>query len=58
MATTSTLLSIDEYLQTSYKPDIDFVDGELEERYLGEFERARLQTLLAYTSSSTRSDGA
>ncbi len=47
MATTTTLLSLDEYLHTSYKPDVDFVDGEIEERNLGEFEHARLQTLLA-----------
>ena len=47
MATTPTLLSIDEYLHTSYKPDVDFVDGEIEERNLGEFEHARLQYLLA-----------
>ena len=46
-ATTPTLLSINEYLRTSYKPDVDFVDGELEERNLGEYEHARLQTLLA-----------
>ena len=46
-ATLPTLLSIDEYLHTSYKPDADFVDGVIEERNLGEFEHARLQTLLA-----------
>jgi Uma2 family endonuclease len=48
MATTPTLISIDEYLHTSYKPDADFVDGEIEERNLGEFQHARLQTLLAF----------
>lgn len=47
MATTPTLLSIDEYLHTSYSPDVDFVDGEIEERNLGEFDHARLQYLLA-----------
>lgn len=47
MATIPTLLSIDEYLHTSYKPDVDFVDGEIEERNLGEFEHARLQYVLA-----------
>lgn len=47
MATTPALLSLDEYLHTSYRPDVDFVDGELEERNLGEFEHARLQTILA-----------
>ncbi len=36
MATTSALLSIDHYLRTSYHPDVDFVDGEIEERNVGE----------------------
>lgn len=40
-------ITLETYLRTSYKPDVDFVDGELEERNLGEFEHARLQTLLA-----------
>lgn len=47
MATTATALSIEEYLHTRYSPDVDFVDGEIEERNLGEFEHARLQYLLA-----------
>jgi len=47
MATTSALLSIDEYLRSSYHPDADFVDGMIEERNLGEFEHARLQGLIA-----------
>jgi Uma2 family endonuclease len=46
MATASPLLSIEEYLRTSYKPDADYVDGEIEERNLGEFEHARLQLLI------------
>ena len=41
-----TLLSIDEYLRTSYKPDVDFVDGEVEERNVGEYEHGRIQILL------------
>jgi len=46
MATSPTLLSIDEYLRTSYHPDADYVDGEIEERNLGEYEHARLQSLI------------
>ncbi len=46
MATTPAPLSIDEYLHTSYEPDVDFVDGEIEERALGEFDHARLQALV------------
>ena len=47
MATTPSLLPIDAYLRTSYEPDADYVDGEIEERYLGEYEHAKIQTLLA-----------
>ena len=47
MAAAPTLLSIDEYLRTSFRPDADYVDGEIEERNLGEFEHARLQYLLS-----------
>jgi Uma2 family endonuclease len=43
MATAPTMLSIDEYLRTSYHPDADYVDGEIEERNLGEYEHAKLQ---------------
>jgi Uma2 family endonuclease len=41
MATTG--VSVQEYLSTSYRPDCDYIDGELEERNLGEFDHARLQ---------------
>jgi Uma2 family endonuclease len=47
MATTSALLSIDEYLRTSYKPDVDFVDGEIEERNVGKYEHGKIQSLIA-----------
>ena len=47
MASTPTLFSIDEYLCTTYRPDADFVDGQIEERHLGEFEHARIQALVA-----------
>jgi Uma2 family endonuclease len=46
MATATTLISIDEYLKSSYQPDRDYVDGETQERNLGEREHARLQALL------------
>lgn len=47
MATTPALMSIEQYLRTSFSPDADFVEGEIQERNLGEFEHARLQWLLA-----------
>ncbi|MGC2108995.1 MAG: Uma2 family endonuclease [Candidatus Korobacteraceae bacterium] len=43
MAST-TLISVHEYLSTSYRPDCDFIDGELRERNLGELEHALIQS--------------
>ena len=42
----ATLVSVQEYLGTSYRPDRDFVDGELLERNLGELEHSLLQTAI------------
>src|ERR1700722_7322097 len=44
---TETLISIEEYLSTSYSPDCDYVDGRIEERNLGEWDHASLQTAIA-----------
>jgi Uma2 family endonuclease len=38
---------LSEYLETSYRPDCEFIDGELRERNVGEFDHSRLQTVLA-----------
>lgn len=43
MATTPTLIPIEEYLRTVYRPDCDYVDGEVLERNMGEKPHARLQ---------------
>jgi len=37
------LLSLEEYLRTSYHPDCDFVDGHIEERNMGELEHSTVQ---------------
>jgi Uma2 family endonuclease len=39
----ATLVSITEYLSTSYRPDKDYVDGELQERNAGEWPHSRAQ---------------
>jgi len=41
-----TLISVSEYLSTSYDPDCDYVDGEVLERNLGEYDHAKLQKKL------------
>jgi Uma2 family endonuclease len=46
MATSPTLIPLEEYLRTSYHPDADYVDGEIEERNLGEFEHATFQSAI------------
>ena len=43
----ATQVPLSEYLQTSYDPDCDYVDGEVVERHVGEFEHSRSQSLSA-----------
>jgi Uma2 family endonuclease len=47
MATAPTMLSLEEYLSTSFRPDADYVNGELQERNLGQFDHGRLQWFLS-----------
>jgi len=44
---TAAHISLSEYLETSYRPDCEYVDGELRERNVGKWEHARVQFLLA-----------
>ncbi len=44
---TDELISVREYLSTSYDPDCDYVDGVVVERNVGEFDHARLQIAIA-----------
>ena len=49
MATTaapSALISLEEYMAASYRPDREYIDGEVRERNMGKWEHARLQNLL------------
>jgi Uma2 family endonuclease len=39
-------ISLGDYLRTSYHPDCDYVDGEVQERNLGEFDHAAVQMFL------------
>ena len=47
MATAPALLSIEDYLHTSYGPDVDFVDDHIEERNVGERDHGQVQWLIA-----------
>lgn len=49
MATSNaTLVPLEEYLETSYRPDRDWIDGELRERNVGEKPHARIQRYLCF----------
>jgi Uma2 family endonuclease len=54
--TATTQIALSEYLQTSYRPDREYVDGELRERNVGKTEHARVQALLAIWFGSHEQD--
>ncbi len=43
----ATQISVTEYLNTTYRPDRDYVDGGVLERNLGEYEHSRPQMRLS-----------
>jgi len=49
---TSVSVPVEEYLRTTYHPDMEYVDGQLVERHVGEHKHSRLQYLLAGLFSS------
>ena len=42
----STVVPLSEYLRTSYRPDRDWIDGEVRERTIGEGQHASVQKFL------------
>ena len=58
MSSTTTLVPIAEYLSTSYRPDRDYVDGQVLERNLGERDHSELQgEILTYLNVRRRKLG-
>src|ERR1017187_9837216 len=49
---TNTVIPVSEYLRTSYSPDCDYVDGEVQERNMGEQDHSDLQTRIAVLLST------
>ncbi len=47
MATAIPMISMEDYLQAVYRPDREYVDGELKERNAGKYEHSLVQALLA-----------
>ena len=44
----ATQVSVETYLKSAYEPDVDYVDGELEERNVGEFDHSVVQQEIAF----------
>jgi hypothetical protein len=42
-----TAIPVEQYLRTTYRPDCDYVDGQVVECNVGEYDHARLQTVVA-----------
>jgi len=53
---TGALVSVEEYLNTSYDPDCDYVDGRVVERNLGELDHSSLQTEISYYFRTRRDE--
>ena len=47
MPRTGTLMSVNDYLSTSFRPDCEFVDGVIVERNLGEKDHSTLQMAIS-----------
>jgi Uma2 family endonuclease len=51
---TPVLIPEQEYLDTTYRPDRDYIDGELKERNLGETQHSTMQNILAVIFHANR----
>jgi Uma2 family endonuclease len=45
---TATRITLEQYLRGSYEPDAEFVDGEVEERNVGEYDHNVLQRAILF----------
>ncbi len=55
MATSNaTLVPLEEYLETIYRPDRDWIDGELRERNVGERPHSKIQGFLCFIFRGNR----
>src|SRR5919108_885149 len=51
---TSTAVPVEEYLRTTYDPDMEYVNGQLVVRHVGEYDHSRLQALLVIELGTRR----
>jgi Uma2 family endonuclease len=54
LVATAALIPLSEYLSTTYRPDRDFLEGELKERNMGEQPHARVQLIIAKKFDNNR----
>ncbi len=53
---TATLVPVTEYLNTSYRPDLELLDGQLVARNVGEYDHSNLQGALIASLRSRQRD--
>jgi Uma2 family endonuclease len=53
---TAVLVPVSEYLSTAYRPDCDYIDGELKERRVGERPHTQLQIILGAIFRNNRKE--
>jgi len=52
------MISLEEYMASAYEPDCDFVDGTLEQRNVGEWDHAQLQSeIITYLKRNYKATG-
>ena len=51
---TPVLIPVEEYLRTTYRPDRDYIDGELKERNLGETPHSTIQGIFVVIFHANR----
>ncbi len=49
-------MTLEEYLHTTFRPDVEFVDGVVEERNVGEWEHGGLQGILCFMLMTKESE--
>jgi Uma2 family endonuclease len=47
MAAATTFVTVEEYLQSSFEPDAEYIEGEIEERAVGEFDHSIWQEAIS-----------
>ena len=53
---TSTAVPVEQYLRTTYDPDMEYVDGQLVERHVGEYFHSLLQSLIVEALSARKGE--